>query len=93
MKEPIQAHQGQITFLRGSCCQPDVSGSFGSRDHLLSCGTDCVVRIWRICHRKKERIELEIISFVKLSSFPLDISMAGDTICLAMSDNTVTMCR
>ena len=93
MKESIQAHQGHITFLEGSQCHPDATDSIGSRDHLVSCGTDYVLRIWQVRHRQQGKIELEAKSLVKLLKFPCDISMAGNTICMAMKDNTVIMCR
>ena len=93
MKDPLQAHQGQITYLEGSHCHPDSTDSIGSRDHLVSCGTDFVVRIWQIRHQTRGLIEPEPKSLIKLLTFPSDISMAGNTICMAMKDSTVVMWR
>ena len=93
MKESVQAHQGQVTYLRVSHCDRDATDSLGSRDHLVSCGTDLVVRVWQVCHVTKARIQIQHKALVKLLQLPRDLVMAGKTLCMTMEDCSVVMCR
>ena len=94
MKESIQAHQGQVTCLRVSASLNIESvGSVGSADRLVSYGTDCAVRIWKLMHQETGYISIQQLARVKLLQQPRDLAMAGNTLCMAMADNSVIMCR
>ena len=93
MKETVQAHHGQVTFLRVSASFRDSLDNIGSRDHLISCGTDCTVRIWELMHPEMNRVTIHQKALVKLLQSPRDLAMAGNTLCMAMTDNNVVMCR
>ncbi|XP_068741933.1 WD repeat-containing protein 87-like [Montipora capricornis] len=94
MKESIQAHQGQVTCLRVSASLNIESvGSVGSADRLVSYGTDCAVRIWKLMHQETGYISIQQLARVKLLQQPRDLAMAGNTLCMAMADNNVIMCR
>ncbi|KAL9984788.1 hypothetical protein ACROYT_G007121 [Oculina patagonica] len=93
MKENVQAHQGQVTFLRVSAACTESHDSLASRDHLVSCGTDCTVRIWQLIHPEINRVSIQQVALVKLLKSPRDLAMAGNTLCMAMADNNVIMCR
>lgn len=93
MKENVQAHQGQVTFLRVSASCTESSDSLASRDHLVSCGTDCAVRIWQLTQPETNRASIQQVALVKLLQSPRDLAMAGNTLCMAMADNNVIMCR
>ena len=93
MKENVQAHQGQITFLRVSASCVESQDNLASRDHLLSCGTDCRVRIWQLTHPEINRVSIQHVALVKMLQCPRELAMAGNTLCMAMVDNNVIMCR
>lgn len=93
MKENVQAHQGQVTFLRVSAAFTESRDSLASHDHLVSCGTDCTVRIWQLIHREINRVSIQQKTLVKLLQQPRDLAMAGHILCMAMADNNVVMCR
>lgn len=93
MRENIQAHQGQVTFLRVSASCSESRDSLASRDHLISCGIDCTVRIWRLIHLERNQVSILQVALVKLLRAPRDLAMAGNTLCMAMADNNVIMCR
>lgn len=93
MKENVQAHQGQVTFLRVSAACTESHDSLASRDHLVSCGTDCTIRIWQLIHPEINRVSIQQVALVKLLQSPRDLAMAGNTLCMAMADNNVIMCR
>lgn len=93
MKENVQAHQGQVTFLRVSNSFIESPDNLASRDHLVSCGTDCTVRIWQLIRPEINRVSIQQVALVKLLQSPRDLAMAGNTLCMAMADNNVIMCR
>lgn len=93
MKENVQAHQGQVTFLIVSNSFIESSDGIASRDHLASCGTDCTVRIWQLIRPEINRISIQQVTLVKLLQSPRDLAMAGNTLCVAMVDYNVIMCR
>lgn len=93
MKENVQAHQGQVTFLIVSNSFIESSDDIASRDHLVSCGTDCTVRIWQLIRPEINRISIQQVTLVKLLQSPRDLAMAGNTLCMAMADYNVIMCR
>ena len=93
MKENVQAHQGQVTFLRVSASFSESRDSLASYDHLVSCGTDCTVRVWQLIHREIIYVSIQQMALVKLLQLPRDLAMAGNTLCMAMADNSVVMCR
>lgn len=93
MKENVQAHQGQVTFLIVSNSFIETSDDIASRDHLVSCGTDCTVRIWQLIRPEINRISIQQVTLVKLLQSPRDLAMAGNTLCVAMADYNVIMCR
>lgn len=93
MKESVQAHQGQVTFLRVSASCTESHDSLASHDHLVSCGTDCTVKIWQVIHPEINRVSIQQVALVKLLQSPRDLAMAGNTLCMAMADNNVVMCR
>lgn len=93
MKENVQAHQGQVTFLRVSNSFVESPDNLASRDHLVSCGTDCTVRIWQLIRPEINRVSIQQVALVKLLQSPRDLAMAGNTLCMAMADNNVIMCR
>ena len=93
MKENAQAHQGEVTFLRVSASFTESRDNLASHDHLVSCGTDCTVRIWRLIHREVIYVSIQQMALVKLLRLPRDLEMAGNTLCMAMADNNVVMCR
>ena len=93
MSENVQAHQGQVTFLRVSHCDQEATDSLASRDHLVSCGTDHVVRVWQVIHVTSLNIQIQQKTSVKLLQLPTDVIMVGNTLCLTMEDCSVVMCR
>lgn len=93
MKENIQAHHGQVTFLRVSASCTESHDSLASHDHLISYGTDRTVKIWQLIHPEKNRVSIQQVALVKLLQPPRDLAMAGNTLCMAMADNNVVMCR
>lgn len=93
MKENVQAHQGQVTFLRVSNSFTESPDNLASRDHLVSCGTDRTVRIWQLIRPEINRVSIQQVALVKLLQSPRDLAMAGNTLCMAMADNNVIMCR
>lgn len=93
MKENVQAHQGQVTFLRVSAACVESQDNIASRDHLLSCGTDCTVKIWQLTHPENNRVSIQHVALVKMLQCPRELAMAGNTLCMAMADNNVIMCR
>ena len=93
MRENVQAHQGQVTFLRVSASVSKSHDSLASYDHLVSCGTDCTVRIWKLIHPKIDRVSIQQKALIKLLQPPRDLAMVGNTLCMAMADNNVVMCR
>lgn len=93
MKENVQAHQGEVAFWRISASFTELGDNLASRDHLVSCGTDCTVRIWRLIHREVSYVSIQQMALVKLLQLPRDLEMAGNTSCMAMADNNVVMCR
>lgn len=93
MKDNVQAHQGQVTFLRVSASFTKSHDSLAAKDHLVSCGTDRTVRIWQLINPELNRVSIQQKALVKLLQLPRDLAMAGDTLCMAMADNNVVMCR
>lgn len=93
MKENLQAHQGQVIFLRVSNSFTESPENLASRDHLISYGTDCTVRIWQLIHPEITRVSIQQVALIKLLQSPKDLAMAGNTLCMAMADNSVIMCR
>ncbi|XP_022786508.1 uncharacterized protein LOC111326716 [Stylophora pistillata] len=93
MREKIQAHRSPITFLRVSASCTESRDSLASRDHLISCGTDCTVKIWQLIHLERNQVSILQVALVKLLQAPRDLAMAGNTLCLATTDNNVIMCR
>ena len=93
MKENIQAHHGQVTFLRVSNSLTKSPDNLASRDHLISCGTDRTVRIWQLIHPEMNRVSIQQVALVKLLQSPRDLAMGGHMLCVAMADNSVIMCR
>jgi len=93
MKENLQAHQGQVTFLRVSNSFTESPENLASRDHLISYGTDSTVRIWQLIHPEITRVSIQQVALIKLLQSPKDLAMAGNILCMAMADNSVIMCR
>ena len=94
MKGNVQAHQGQVTNLKVSASvSTESADSIGSVDRLISYGTDCVVRIWKLVHKEYGCVSIQQLARVKLLQTPRDLAMAGNTLCMAMADNNVIMCR
>ncbi|EDO39199.1 predicted protein [Nematostella vectensis] len=92
MKE-VQAHQGQVIFLGSSHGLSTSRDTIGSRDHLLSCGTDYVIRVWQVRHVNQRAIDIVSKSRIKLLQLPRELEMTGNTLCMAMEDHKVVMCR
>ena len=92
-RKTFQAHQGQVTFLRVSDSFAESHDSLAAYNHLVSCGTDCTVRIWQLIHPEMNRVSIQQKALVKLLQFPRDLAMAGSTLCMAMADDNVVMCR
>lgn len=93
MKDNVRAHQGQVTFLRVSASFTKSHDSLATTDHLVSCGTDCAVRIWQLISPELNHVSIQQKALVKLLQPPRDLAMAGNTLCMAMADNKVVMCR
>lgn len=93
MESNVQAHQGQVIQLCTSNALTTSRDQIGSRDRLVSLGTDNVIRVWIVRHPRERVIEIEAMSEVRLMTLPMEIAMIGNTLCMIMSNHKVVMCR
>ena len=95
MHDTIEAHYGKIALLRVSEGLEQNSHSSLYSAILVSCGTDCELKVWKIEFRNYSAkiISLELWSYVKLLSIPRDMETIGYTVGLVMDDNALVICR
>ncbi|XP_028408296.1 uncharacterized protein LOC114530891 isoform X2 [Dendronephthya gigantea] len=95
MHDTIEAHYGKIALLRVSEGLEQNRQSSLYSAILVSCGTDCELKVWKIEFRNYSAkiISLELWSYVKLLSIPRDMETIGYTIGLVMDDNALVTCR
>ena len=93
MHDAIEAHYGKIALLRASGDLNQGNSLYSAL--LVSCGTDCELKVWKIVSRNYSAkiISLELWSYVKLLSVPHDMETIGYTIGLVMDNNRLITCR
>ena len=95
MDDCIEAHYGEVVLLRVSQNSEDHGNKsvIPASQYLVSSGTDCLVKVWKVVHPSNEVVSLDMWSVVKLVSVPQDLEMIGYTIGLVMDNNSLMTCK
>ena len=94
MYETVEAHYGTIALLCASKIDDSKDDSHPFHFPILvSCGSDCELKIWKVSNEPTKIVLLQLLTCVKLTSVPRDMEIIGSAIGLVMEGNIMMTCR